>query len=112
MAKLTFIFHGISLFFDITFNETGKIIQMETKRYMDEKTIKPWIIKVENYRELNSVMKPIEFEVLWRLEKEDFSYAKFNVTEVEYEKPEKFLYFDKVIFASINTLKDKKVRNF
>lgn len=89
-AKLTFNYNGFSLFFKITFNETGEITQMETKRYMDENSIKTWIIKVENYKEINNMMVPTGFEVLWRLEKGDFSYAKFNVSEIEYEKPQKF----------------------
>ena len=40
-----------------------------------------WLIK-----EMNSVVVPITFEVLWRLEKEDFSYAKFNIKKIEYNK--------------------------
>ena len=89
-AKMTFDYNGLSLFFIITFDEIGQIIQMETKRYMDEKSLKIWIIKLANYKELNAVIIPTTFEVLWRLEKGDFSYAKFNMTEVEYDKHERF----------------------
>jgi hypothetical protein len=45
---------------------------------------------VANYKEKNSLFIPTDFEVLWRLEKGDFSYAKFNIMEVEYDIPEKF----------------------
>ncbi len=89
-AKLTFSYNGLSLFFIIIFNEASEITQMETKRYMDEKHLETWIIKCADYKEMNNVIVPISFEVLWRLEKGDFSYAKFNITEVEYNKPEKF----------------------
>ena len=57
---------------------------------MDEKNLETWIIKVGGYRELNKVIIPTSFEVLWRLEKAVFSYAKFDITDVEYNKPEKF----------------------
>ncbi len=89
-AKLTFNYKGLSLFFKITFNEIGEITEMETKRYMGEKNLETWVIKATNYKELNNVFIPTAFDVLWRLDKGDFSYAKFNITEVEYNKPEKF----------------------
>jgi hypothetical protein len=89
-ARLTFNYNSLSLFFIITFNEIGEITKMETKRYMDEKNLETWIIKVANYKEINAVVVPTTFEVLWRLAKGDFSYAKFNMTEVLYNKPEKF----------------------
>ena len=56
---------------------------------MDEKNLEIWVIKSTNYKEINDVVVPLAFEVLWRLEKGDFSYAKFNMTETEYNKPEK-----------------------
>lgn len=90
MAKLTFNYKGLSLFFKITFNDIGEITEMETKRYMSDTTLETWVIKATNYKQLNNVLIPTVFDVLWRLDKGDFSYAKFNITEVEYDKPEKF----------------------
>ena len=89
-AKLTFNYNGLSLFFKITFNDIGEITEMETKRYMGDKGLETWVIKATNYKELNNVFIPTVFEVLWRLDKGDFSYAKFNITEVQYDKPERF----------------------
>lgn len=63
---------------------------METKRYMGEDNLETWIIKATNYKELNNIIIPTDFAVLWRLDKGDFSYAKFNITEIEYDKSEKF----------------------
>lgn len=89
-AQLTFNYNGLSLFFKITFNDIGEITEMETKRYMGEDQLETWVIKATNYKELNSVIIPTSFDVLWRLEQGDFSYAKFNITAVEYDLPEKF----------------------
>lgn len=89
-AKLTFNYNGLSLFFKITVNEMGEITEMETKRYMGEDNLETWVIKATNYKEMNNVLIPTAFDVLWRLDQGDFSYAKFNITEVEYDKPEKF----------------------
>lgn len=57
---------------------------------MGEKNLETRVIKATNYKEFNNVFIPTAFDVLWRLDKGDFSYAKFKVTEVEYDKPEKF----------------------
>ena len=89
-ANLTFNYNGLSLFFKITFNEMGEITEMETERYMGENDLETWIIKPTHYKELNDLIIPTSFDVLWRLEKGDFSYAKFNITEVAYNIPEKF----------------------
>ncbi|MCH7411648.1 hypothetical protein MM239_19840 [Belliella sp. DSM 111904] len=89
-AKLTFNYNGMSLFFKFTFNTIGEITEMETKRYMGEENLETWIIKATNYKQLNNVIIPTAFDVLWRLEKGDFSYAKFDITEIEYDKPDKF----------------------
>jgi hypothetical protein len=89
-ANLTYNYNGLSLFFKMTFNHLGEITQMETKRYMDEKRLETWVIKASNYKDLNNVRIPTDFDVLWRLDKTDFSYAKFIITEVEYHKAEKF----------------------
>ena len=63
---------------------------METKRYMDEKYLETWVIKIAEYKELNEVVVPTTFEVLWRLEKGDFSYAQFDVQKIEYYIPARF----------------------
>ncbi|MDO9376888.1 MAG: hypothetical protein Q7T76_20845 [Ferruginibacter sp.] len=89
-AKLTFNYLQLSLFFIISFNDVGEIIQMETQRYMDDKNLETWIIKLAAYKQINGVVVPTAFEVLWRLKKGDFSYAKFNLQQIEYNKPHKF----------------------
>ncbi len=89
-AKLTFNYLDLSLFYIITFNPKGEIVQMETKRYMDEKRLETWIIKPESYEEKNGVIIPTQAEVFWRLKEGDFSYAKFNLKTIEYDIPEQF----------------------
>ena len=89
-AKLTFNYNGLSLFYIVKFNDTGEIVQMETKRYLDEKRLETWIIKPVKYEERNGIIIPMQAEVFWRLKEGDFSYAKFNVKKIEYNKAEKF----------------------
>lgn len=89
-AKLTFIYNELSLFYIVTFNEIGEITQLETKRYMDEKNLETWMIKLSNYKELNEIIVPTTAEAMWILQKGNYSYAKFNLTELVYNKREKF----------------------
>lgn len=39
---------------------------------------------------MNGIVVPTTIEAIWKLEKKDYSYAKFNVKRTEYNKPEKF----------------------
>lgn len=89
-CRLNFSYNGLALFFKITVNEHGEITEMETKRNMDAERAETWVIKAASYKELNNVLIPTYFDVMWRLEKGDFSYAKFSITEVEYNKPLQF----------------------
>ena len=89
-AKLTFNYQQLSLFFKVSFNEIGEITELETQRFMDEKNLATWIIQASNYKAMNTVIIPTTFDVIWRLENEDFSYAKFNITEVSYDIPKIF----------------------
>lgn len=89
-AKLIFNYNGLALFYIVTFNDTGEIIQMETKRYLDEKRLETWICKMSDYKAINGITIPTSAEVFWRLKEGDVSYAKFKVKVIQYDKPEKF----------------------
>jgi len=86
-ARLHFNYNGMSLLFLVSFNALGEIIQLETKRYMDEKNLETWIIKIAGYKEMNDIVVPTMFDVMWRLKTGNFSYARFNITSIEYEHP-------------------------
>ena len=89
-AKLTFNYNGLTVFYIVTFNRNGEITQLETKRYMGEENLETWIGKLTEYKEINGIVIPTTIEGIWKLEKGDYSYAKFKVKKIEYNKPEKF----------------------
>lgn len=89
-ASLTFKYKTLSLPFLIRFNELGEIVEMETKRYMDESRLETWVCKANNYQLINNIKVPVECEAMWRLQTSDVSYAKFRVTKIEYDKPFRF----------------------
>ena len=53
---------------------------------MNEK-LETWIGKLKNYKEINGIIIPTSIEAIWKLETKDYSYARFNIKEIEYEKP-------------------------
>jgi hypothetical protein len=74
----------------VSFNDIGEIEQLETKRFMDDKNLETWICKVSNYQEKNNILVPTQAEAIWKIGKRSFSYARFNVLQLEYDKPIKF----------------------
>lgn len=89
-AKLVYHYDNLSLFFVVTFNKNDEIEQMQTERHMGDTGLEQWVIKCNNYQKREGMLVPITAEVLWRLKEGDFSYAKFNVTRLEYNKPAQF----------------------
>ena len=89
-AGLTFNYHDLSLFCKVSFNEKGEITQLETKRYMGEDNLETWIGNFSDYKEINGIIIPTKIEGIWRLKSGDFSYAKFNLKNIEYGKPVKY----------------------
>jgi hypothetical protein len=89
-AHLVFTYKGLSLLYLVTFNDKDEIAQLETKRYMNEKSLETWIGKVSDYGVKNGMMIPFSIEAIYKLKEGDYSYAKFNVKRIEYDIPERF----------------------
>lgn len=89
-AKLTYTTKKLSVYYIVTFNDIGEITQLETKRYMGDKNMETWIGKLSDYKKYSGILVPTVIEAIWRLNNEDFSYAKFKVIELEYNIPELF----------------------
>jgi hypothetical protein len=89
-AKLIINYNELSVSFLVSFNSKGEITQMETRRFMEKGKKETWICKMGDYKNMNGILIPTTAEALWKLDKGDFSYAKFNVKKIEYNMPEKF----------------------
>ncbi len=89
-AKLSFNYRDISFVYIVTFNEIGEITEMETERFSGEEKREKWLCKMADYREISDVIIPMKAEAIWKLEKGEVGYARFNVKKIEYDTPEKF----------------------
>ena len=83
-ARLLFNYKDIKLFYIVTFNDNNEITQLETNRYMDESTIKPWIGECSNYQDINDIKIPFNIKATWKLDTGDYTYVDFNVKKIEY----------------------------
>lgn len=89
-AELNFHYHHLQLSYIVTFSKSGEIKELETKRYMTKTELETWIVKLANYKKMNGIRIPTQAEVMWRLPKGDYPYARFNVKQLEYEVIAKF----------------------
>lgn len=87
-AKVTIRDHDLEASGIFYFNETGEITHFTTdERYMtlgDEYHQKKWTGYFRNYQKINDTKIPTDLEVKWHLDVEEFSYVKFNISEIEY----------------------------
>lgn len=49
-------------------------------------TLEDYLVLVEDYKDRGGFKIPTRAEAIWRLDTGDFSYYKFKVTDIEYNK--------------------------
>lgn len=89
-SNMIYVHQGDTLAFKVTFNHNNEISRLETRRFMDENRMADWVIKLTDYNESGNILVPMKAEVMWRLVTGDFSYARFTIRKIEYDKPEMF----------------------
>lgn len=89
-ARLTFEYNGQSVWYDVTINDTGQLIRVETERCFDRDRKERWVGHLGDYRRVDGLMVPMSIEAVWHFEDGEHSYARFHVTELEYDRPEPF----------------------
>lgn len=89
-AQLSFSYKGIAFAYRVSFNAADEIATMETTRFMEAGVRETWIIRLNDYKAFNGILVPTVCEVLWRLKKGDYPYARFHVREIMYDEPNYF----------------------
>lgn len=90
-AKATMTYKGVSASGIFSFDEEGAPVSFLADRYGDfegQYILKPWLITMSEYQEFNGIRIPTEGEVTWKLEEGDFTWYRFRVKEIEYNKAE------------------------
>lgn len=88
-AKATMTYKGVTASGIFSFDEEGAPVSFLADRYGDfegQYILKPWLITMSEYQEFDGIKIPTEGEVTWKLEEGDFTWYRFRVKEIEYNK--------------------------
>jgi hypothetical protein len=89
-AKAVVEYRNIKAIVIFYFNEQGQIVKLNADRYRtvnNSYSKDKWIGYYRDYTKINNMMIPKEIEAAWNLSSGEFSYAKFKVTDIEYNNP-------------------------
>lgn len=89
-AKATMNYQGVTVSGVFMFNSKGEVTSFEAKRYGDfdgEYRMETWYIEVSDYKEFEGVKVPTKGEITWKLASGDYNWYKFEVKEMEFNKP-------------------------
>jgi hypothetical protein len=83
-CKLVFTYQKHVIPFIFHFYKDGAIKCIECKRYKDKKTHLKWSGMASDYKRINHLMVPTRVRATWHLPEGDYTYADFQVDEIEY----------------------------
>jgi hypothetical protein len=89
-AKAIIEYENIKASVIFYFNEQGQIVKLNADRYRatnNSYSKDKWIGYYTDYAKVNDMMIPKEIEAAWNLSSGEFSYAKFKITDIEYNNP-------------------------
>lgn len=93
-AKATIQDHGLRGSAIFHFNKKGEITHMVTedrfRSVNNEYRKERWTTYYRRYREVDNVKIPIELEAVWNLDSGNFSYARFIITDIEFNNPTRY----------------------
>jgi hypothetical protein len=82
---------GIIVSLEFHFNEIGEVTEIHGDRYRsvgDSFSRDEWVGYCRDYREVDGMMIPHYVDITWNLESGVYSYARFNITKIEFTDSE------------------------
>jgi hypothetical protein len=89
-AKAFFTDRGRTVVGIFHFNERGEITSFTADRFMD-KSLEKFEERYYDYKEFRWIKVPTQINATWHLKTGNYTYAGFDVEEIEYGKGEKYL---------------------
>jgi len=92
-ARATMTYGGITASGVFTFNEKGEVLNFVAQRYREingRYLMNTWVVDLKEHKVFNGVKIPSAGEVIWRLETGDFTWYRFEINDIEYNKPESY----------------------
>jgi hypothetical protein len=72
-----------------TFDQQGRAVKMTATRYKDDGkwvTLERWEVPATAWGRLGGVLMPIRGTAIWKLDRGDFEYYRWEITEVDYNR--------------------------
>lgn len=85
-ARLEYSYQGMLISLMVEFNAAHEIEQMTAMRNMGEGPRKKWVTRLSDYQLRDGIRIPTVLEAAWDLPEGYFPYARFSITEIEYNQ--------------------------
>ncbi|MFW6119440.1 MAG: DUF6544 family protein [Petrotogales bacterium] len=92
-AKATMSFEGTTASGIFSFSSNGHVTNFEAERYKETDggySLETWSINMYEYKNMDGYMIPTKGEVTWKLDDGDFTWYRFEITDIEYNKTESY----------------------
>jgi hypothetical protein len=90
-ARVTMTFQSVSASADFSFNGEGRVSGMLAQRYMGDGSsarLERWGGTLSAWKRFHGIDVPVQGVVSWKLESGDFSYYRWEITDLDYDRPE------------------------
>jgi hypothetical protein len=90
-ARATMSYGGVTAPATFVFDEQGRLNDMVAERYeLTSGRLETWSTPIRAYGEFAGIRVPVEGEGIWKYHAGDFSYIRLRITQIEYNRPERF----------------------
>lgn len=85
-ARMEYSYDSMLISFMVTFNTNHEIQQMTAMRNMGEGPRQKWVTRLSDYQLRDGIRIPTVLEAAWDLPEGYFPYARFVITEIQYNQ--------------------------
>ncbi|HET8525393.1 MAG TPA: DUF6544 family protein [Actinomycetota bacterium] len=90
-AVATMRYAGVSASATFVFDDAGRLTNMIANRFDNaKKSIVPWSTPIARHGEFAGIVAPVEGAGVWHYETGDFTYIRLRITDIEYNRPERY----------------------
>ncbi|TYB94797.1 MAG: hypothetical protein FXF54_05590 [Kosmotoga sp.] len=92
-TKATMSFEGTTASGIFSFSDEGYVTNFEAERYKEtdgEYSLETWSVNMYEYKNMHGYMIPTKGKVTWKLDDGDFTWFRFEITDIEYNKTEPY----------------------
>ncbi len=92
-ARATMTYRGVSASVELTFDDADRVVRLEADRYLGgdaDARRERWRIPITAWGRFDGITVPTAGEVTWQLATGEFSYYRWQITALEYDRRERW----------------------